>query len=298
MSTLSGYARAPVPEDANLSRAKLEPAIDHRALLLYAMMDFGRRRYRRVAIALARTPATIQSWSIRWEWEARINRESGGDTAQARACQLYREIYYPEIGLREVALVEQNMSVSFLVTSPPPDKTTNIGDAQRQLITLANEPSKRPTSGNGGSKEIDNPVAEATRKLGRYSSLLEAMIAGFTKQVQHALTTIDSSPKAFQALGIKPRDMPQFIREWQSLQESLGALTPPNAMSPGFETSFRVREAQRTGASVSEAQLEDALECVAILQTIVSQEEADGEREVIESKEKTLEKQRAKTRAI
>lgn len=252
-------ARADVPEGTGLDRIEGETKLVHRGLVLYAMQDEKRRSIRAVSKGVQRTEGAVRGWAKKWRWQQRIEAE--GLTVQARACQLYRDLYHAEWRLRDVAgPVEQRMSVPVLATSPPP-RGARPREGEGQVIAEAKLAAERHQPPQA---EPDN--VRAVRNLRLMLGITEAGIRIFAEKLR--------GPEKDRPV-VTVADAVRLIREHREISEALGDLDLPTAAPVATETSFRVREAERTGRNVTEALLEDVNELQAILLSIRDAEERD-----------------------
>lgn len=240
------------PDNARLERQPTETSTEHRALLLLAMQDETRRSLRAVALALSRAESGLRNWKRKRRWEERIVNE--GATAQTRAIQIYREAYYPSQQMREVSVVERNMSVAFLVSSPPP--AAGVGDATRYE-------NKRVEA---SSEAADDPGKVEIAALRRQGSILDALINRVGKELL-------ANPKLIPST----RELPGLLRARRELMETLGDAAPPQAGPAALEPSARLTEARRTGTSELVAMREDAEELTAILRALEASDRVDQE---------------------
>lgn len=273
--------------DATLSRGA-EHEYQHRGLLLWAMQDPEHRSLSAVAAAVGRDQRSVVDWGSTWAWEERLIRD-GVETAQARAIQLYRELYYPTWGMREVGLVEQRMSVPFLTTHAPPrdpaaapppglPPESGGGEARRTNEAHAADPPTVVVGGSsGGSPRIalNSPGAKAAAAvharrnfIDRSASLLEAMVGSVARQIQ-------ANPEGFK---LKPEAVPAVLKAWREIKEfAEGMGTPVGAAGTAVEPSQRVQIATRTGGSILAAMREDAEEVLAVLRGMEAAERVAAE---------------------
>lgn len=247
-----------VPENAGLARLDGESKLNHRALVLYAMQDESRRSRTAAADGVQRTEGALRLWSARWKWEARIAHE--GVSVQARACQLYRELYHGEWRLRDVAgPVEQRMTVPVLAMSAPPKAgQPGEGTAEKlaQAKTLQDAPRQAPEL-----SDRDRAVRALRAQRSIVEEAIKAFAERFAKGATRPIVTV--------------ADADRMMRAHREISELLGDLAPPTATPTAMETSFRVREAERLGRPVTQALLEDVAELGAILTAIRDSEERD-----------------------
>jgi len=256
-------------EGATLERDLREPEPQHRGLLLYAMQDPKHRKYRPVGASMNRDHASVRNWAETWAWQERIERD-GAETAQARACQLYRELYYPSWGIREVACVERWMSVPFLSTSPPPRDLSVPGRGHGDKLgdlrhTVDRQDAERTDRG---------PTTPAAAAIGsrnfmeRGSSVIEALVASLARRLR-------DDP---QSVRVQPGHLAALLKEWREIREYLdGIAAPPGSVAGAVEPSIRVQIASRTGTSVLAAMREDAEEALAVLRGMEAAERVAAE---------------------
>lgn len=258
-----------------------ETSQQHRGLLLYAMQDEPERSLRTAAVAMEVTDGAIRNWAYKWDWTGRIDRE--GSMAQARACQLYRELYLQQDGLSRISRVERRMSVPFLTTSPVPFRTASgepaVGDATR-AVDLAGggrppddedrrvrkpepprdeAPAREPVPRESPAQARQPPPT--TVVLSKIRLGLEAAIGGYIQRL--------STPKGREELAreMRPSDFVKLVGEYQKLSGVLGIDTAGVSAAPGvaaLEPTYRVQLAVLNGTSVEDAMLEDAEELVVI----------------------------------
>lgn len=244
-----------------LARHPKEPSQAHRCFMLWAMQDEERRSLRRATNAVGRTEGSGRNWRMRYKWDERISLE--GASTQARAVQLYRETYYPAQQMREIAMVEPNMRVAFLVASPPPSVSTGVGDAQRTEQTRAEEAPPR---------KQDSPEALARLSLERGLSIVDALLGDFGRKLT---ADLEAQAKAARekrphksAIHVGVRDVPMLLKVRRDLSEYIGETAPAGAVPAALEPSARLVEARRKGESELAAMREDAEEILVVLRAL------------------------------
>lgn len=264
--------------DAGIERQPDESSVQHRALLLVAMQARPDQGVRAAARALTRSEASLRRWKTERAWVARMSRE--GPALQARAVQLYRELYAQEHGKREVSMVEANMDIPFEPhgTPPPTPRHPRDGRKNAEIGPLASDEAaelalgrKPPTRHVDADGEPDprEQTRVIIRKLQQHAALIEALLGRFFKQFR-------DDPERQE---VKAKDLPKLMQAWREIQAALGTLQPTIAASGAVEPSVRVRQAERNGTSVVEARLLDAQEAVAILTALRTAELLTEERE-------------------
>lgn len=241
----SGKKKLPDPSpyltpDSGLERLSSdEEEVQHRAFLLYAMQDDGRRSGRAAMKAVGKSEATARLWKARFGWDQRLVKY--GETAQARACQMYRTMYFAHHQLREHAAVAHKMSVPLLTTSAPPDPKTGRGEETR-----ANERQLQETL----------PISQREKVLAfqkQSLDMIQTLITAYVLRVKE---------KGLDAAGLKASDIPKLLAQHADLAERMGILDPQ--VTPGvaaLEPSYRVQLAQsKANGDVLSAMAEDVEE--------------------------------------
>ncbi len=213
-----------------LARRENESEIAHRALLLYAMQTPTKRNKRATARAIGKANSTMHSYTKKHEWEDRIV----GATIDAEAQQLYRQLYFDKVGMKEIAMIEDNIiaPISVMGNAPRP-----VSDTIKRTIE-----STKP-------KEKSTVFEEELKR--KHLSLVDAGI-GYIAQ------------------GLKSGDLRRSLKDLPMLLALRREITgegqeeTPSGQFTMIE-SARVRYAKSTGGDLVQAMYEDAQEMCAIL---------------------------------
>jgi hypothetical protein len=252
-------------ERVGIDRQERESKLHHRALILYAMQDPGRRSVRAVAPGIGRAESVVRGWVTKERWAERVEAE--GVTVQARACQLYRELYHAEWRLRDVAgPVEARMSVPVLAMAPPPTPG-KPGEATSQVVSEDRETRESRTGKQVRPSELSDR-ARLEQQLRGHRGILERLLKDFADRL---VGKPGVGPKPIAKIS----DALQAMKVHREISELVGDLSPGTANPTATETSFRVREAERLGKNTTEALLDDVLELATILRTMLDAEEHD-----------------------
>lgn len=233
-----------------LERRTHEKALRHRALLLYTMMDEKLRSYRHVGRVLRKGDKTIRRWAEEEDWAERIDRAGVG--AQSLAIREYGQCY-PETLAFDAIGIEPKMSVPFKPTMPPPPVASTAKDAKDP-----HEPAPGPAQKFGLRAELHDRTKLASDKMKTtrgFASLLVGLLGQAAKDLQQGKTKVNA------------RDVPGLVKAYYETQSLLEG-TPTSESGPQLTPSVRVQQAERLGTDIAEAMLQDARECVAILQGI------------------------------
>ena len=253
-------------ERETLTRREGENKLHHRALILYAMQDENKRSIRATATAVSRAESVVRGWVKTYRWHERIAGE--GVTVQARACQLYRELYHAEHRLRDVAgPVEARMTVPVLAMAPVP-VAGKPGEGTAQVVSEDRE-TRESRKGSGVKPSELSERARLEQQLRGHRSILERLLRDFADRLVGKPGASGPKPIA------KISDALQAMKVYREISELVGDLNPGTASPTALETSFRVREAERLGRNVTEALSEDVAELAAILQTMLDAEDHD-----------------------
>ncbi len=214
-----------------------EPA--HRGLLLYAMQQTKRRSMRAVSRAMERSSTTVREYSIRWEWAERM--EASGANCEVEAQQLYRHLYFPALGVKEISMVQRNIAAAISVTGPTPRSVT---DAVEKAIQTSEE--KKPTV-------FDQEIKR------KHLMLVDAAIAYVAQGIKNG------------EIRTSLRDIPHLM---QLRREMIGESVDKTNTAQLVSESIRVRDAKAKGKNVLQAMHEDAIELATILSALKSKGEA------------------------
>ena len=110
-----------------LARRENESEIAHRALLLYAMQTPTKRNKRATARAIGKANSTMHSYTKKNNWDDRIV----GATVDAEAQQLYRQLYFDKVGMKEIAMIEDNIIAPISVMG---NSTCPVSDTIKRTI--------------------------------------------------------------------------------------------------------------------------------------------------------------------
>lgn len=219
----------------------------HRAFLLYCMMDDHRRSYRLVGRCLQRSEACMRIWSKKDDWHGRI--AAVGEGIQTLALREYAKHYGAHL-VHDAASVESRMSIPFRPELLPP----SVEDDGEIVSDMG---ARGPATREHLKQEIRRETEAAKDSLAtvrRFSLLLEALLGRASQQI------------ASGRMKVSARDIPALIRAHQEIAGLLSGA--PTGAGEMVQPSVRVVDAQRRGGDITQAMLEDAEECVAVLRGI------------------------------
>jgi len=213
-----------------LARREDESEVAHRALLLYAMQTPSRRNKRATARAIGKANSTMHSYTKKHEWDDRIV----GVTIDAEAQQLYRQLYFDRVGMKEIAMIEDNIVSPITVVG---NTTRPVSDTIKRTIE-----STKP-------KEKSTVFEEELKR--KHLSLVDAGI-GYIAQ------------------GLKTGDLRRSLKDLPMLLALRREITGDGKDESGagqftMIESARVRYAKSVGGDLVQAMYEDAQEMCAIL---------------------------------
>lgn len=114
---------------ANMALLDKEKKRQHRAFLLYAMCAAKKRSMRLISKAVGVSTPTIADWKKKFKWADRMI--SAGPAHDAIAQKMYQDLYFEEIGMREIAMVEKRIvNVQSVVATT----TKEIGSAASAAV--------------------------------------------------------------------------------------------------------------------------------------------------------------------
>lgn len=222
---------------SSLQRRSKESEAAHRALLLYAMQHKKKRSMRAVSRAMDRSSTTVREYSLRWEWLDRI--EKSGVNCEVEAQQIYRHVYFPKLGMKEVSAVNSNIITPVSVSGTTPRTVT---DAVSQAIE---------------SSEKNKPTV-------------------FDKEIKRKHLMLVDAAIAYVAHGIKNQEIRVTLKDIPHLLNLRGELTGEKAKetkSAIVSESIRVQDAKARGTNILEAMHEDAMEIMTVLGSLKLSEE-------------------------
>lgn len=220
-----------------LQRRDKESEAAHRALLLYAMQFVKKRSMRAVSRAMERSSTTVREYSIRWEWSKRM--EEAGANCEVEAQQMYRHVYFPKFGVKEVSAVESNIVTPVSVASTTPRSVT---EAVTQAIEKSNE--NKPTV--------------------------------FDKEMKRKHLMLVDAAIGYVAQGIKNQDIRVTLKDIPLLLNLRGELTGEKTAenrNSVIAESIRVQDAKARGSNLIEAMHDDAVEILSVLESLKPSEE-------------------------
>ena len=225
-------------EISPLAKRKGESELAHRALLLYCMQTPSKRNMRGTARAVERSNSTVRGYAKTWDWSERIV----GPSRDAEAQQLYRQLYFDRVGMKEIAMIEKNIVAPISVMG---NSTRPVADTIQRTI----EETKPPAKSTVFEEEVKR----------KHLALVDAGI-GYIAQ------------------GLKSGDLKRSLRDLPLLMTLRRELTgegkdEKETGGPMIE-SARVRYAKNTGGDIGEAMFEDAQELVAILGALAFKDKA------------------------
>lgn len=241
----------------------VEPLPQHLALVLWALMDPGKRGTTPVAAALLRSKRTIRHWRMRYRWDDRV--AAAGEVAQQVAAQQYRERHLHRVGMGPHAVIERLSSIPVLTAAPPPEPERPGPSEVAVARTAAAEgvvvrPDPSPAQAERDKRRID---------VARVRTVAQASVGQLARDLQAG------------KVRVRPSDLAGLHRLIRECSEELGEVAPAGdtqAALAALQVSARVSAAERTGGSVLRAQLDDARELVAILGALAAADDLARER--------------------
>jgi len=211
-----------------------EKAKHHRAFLLYAMQAPNKRSMRATAQAVGCSTPTISEWKKKFEWADRMLNT--GPAHDSIAQRTYQELYFEELGMREIAVVEKRIvNVQSIVSTT----TKEIGTAVQHTVKE--------------SKDLIN----AERKETMFD---EQMKARHLDLVDRSIQYISDSLMSGD-VKVTLKDLPTMLELRDNLTGK--AKESENKGSVIIET-IRVKDAKANGGDLIDAMLADSQELVAI----------------------------------
>lgn len=228
-------------QNATMAILEGEKAKNHRAFLLYAMQSPTKRSLRCTAQAIGVSTPSICDWKEKFEWEKRM--KSAGPAHDAIAQRTYQELYFAEIGMREIIVVEKRIiNVQSIISTT----TKEIGSAVQETV-----------------KE-SQALINADRQETRFDDQMKA------KHLDLVDRSIQYISDALQNGDVKVtlKDLPTMLELRDSLTGK--AKDNENKGSVLIET-IRVKDAKANGGDLIGAMLEDSKELVAIFSALCMQ---------------------------
>lgn len=211
-----------------------EKARQHRAILLYAMQAPNKRSMRATAQAVGVSTPTISEWKKKFVWSDRILNT--GPAHDSIAQRTYQELYFEDLGMREIAVVEKRI---VNVQSIASTTTKEIGTAVQETVKE--------------SQELINQDRKETRfdeqMKARHLDLVDRSI----QYISDALLSGD--------VKVTLKDLPTMLELRDNLTGK--AKENENKGSVIIET-IRVKDAKANGGDLIDAMLADSQELVAI----------------------------------
>jgi len=211
-----------------------ETAKHHRAFLLYAMQAPKKRSMRATGQAVGCSTPSISDWKKKFNWADRML--NAGPAHDSIAQRTYHELYFEEMGMREIAVVEKRIvNVQSIVSTT----TKEIGTAVQDTVKE--------------SKELINQDRKETRfdeqMKARHLDLVDRSI----QYISDALLSGD--------VKVTLKDLPTMLE----LRDNLTGKEKENENKGSviIET-IRVKDAKANGGDLIDAMLADSQELVAI----------------------------------
>ena len=212
-----------------MSKQVGEKAIQHRAFLLWAMQSKEQGRSKnKVAKTVGVSATSINNWQKRWDWEERAKNI----TAETEAHQIYKKIYFPEIGNTELMAMEENISL------PKAEKERKVVQASV-------------------AETLKENLEETEKKA---AVLLE-------KETKRKHMMLIDAALGYVAQGIKDGEIKRTLRDIPMLLEMREKMSSNTSANPNaiVVESIRVRDAKANNGDIIEAMYQDAEEISAIL---------------------------------
>lgn len=231
---------------------------NHRALLLYAMMEGDLRSYRSCAKAFGRSDALMRQWCTRWHWHDRIKAvPTELASQQQQAVDMFTHLYPNH--LQMLAFIRQRMPKEFkdelpdapyVAPAPPPARKAAPG---KPLGSVSCEP------------QIKRDKVRETND--RIELLANSMLSKLSEQLADKTTKV----------------APHHINQLLKLRKFLADNRAPDVSQVGGGTTaeipHRIRQAMDGGdqRAVLRAIREDALETVLICDMMDAQVDTEND---------------------
>lgn len=217
-------------EISKLARLETEPEIAHRALLLFGMQTPTKRNKRATSRAIDKANSTLHGYVSKYNWEDRLS----GPTVEAEAQALYRRLYFDQVGMKEIAMIEENILAPISVVG---NTTRPIADTIQRTI------------------EATKPKAKSTV---------------FEEEIKRKHLALVDAGIGYIAQGLKSGDLKRSLRDLpllMTLRREITGFGKEENDNNGLAMveSARMRYAKSTGGDIVQAMHEDAQELCAIL---------------------------------
>ena len=212
-----------------MSRQVGEKEVQHRAFLLWAMQSNEQGRNKAsVAKAVGVSTTSITNWQRRWDWGDRAKNI----TSETEAHQIYKKLYFPEIGNTEIMAIQGNV---------------DFKEAKQE------------------EKVVDETVAQKIKQNLEETEKKAAVLLEKETKRKHMML-IDAA-LGYVAQGIKDGEIKRTLRDIPMLLEMRENLSGNSSSNPQTVVveSIRVRDAKANNGDIIEAMYQDAEEISAIL---------------------------------
>lgn len=219
---------------ANMALLDKEKKKQHRAFLLYAMCAAKKRSMRAIGKAVGVSTPTISDWKTKFKWADRML--NAGPAHDAIAQKMYQELYFEEIGMREIAMIEKRIvNVQSVVATT----TKEIGTA----ATAAVKDSIEQINADKATTVFDDEMKA------RHLDLVDRSI----QYISDALLSGD--------VKVTLKDLPTMLELRDQLN---GKAKEDESKGSIIIETIRVKDAKKNGGDLIQAMLDDSHELVAI----------------------------------
>lgn len=265
----------PIPALPPFEKRTGERQEHHRALLLYAMQDPGKRKVGPVARALGRSSAGVRLWVKAHEWEQRLTQ--AGATAQAVAIREYQRVYAGRKSAIELDAIRPYCTMSLHPADLPSQgaadstKEGRRGDPAKPDAGIDGRTQGRPAQRNKTKRQ-----EEEISILRRGVTLTDALLATLAKDIGGG------------KVKVLAKDLPALLTKRVYLARDLErlelGLDGDEMMTPiEVPESYRVKSARGTGdpRALFQAIADDAHDLALTFRALANQVPED--REAVES---------------
>ena len=230
---------------SRLARLENEPEIAHRALLLFGMQSPSKRNKRATSRAIDKANSTLHGYVSKYNWEDRLV----GPTVEAEAQALYRRLYFDQVGMKEIAMIEENILAPISVVG---NTSRPVADTIQRTI------------------EATKPKSKATV---------------FEEEIKRKHLALVDAGIGYIAQGLKSGDLKRSLRDLpllMTLRREITGIGKDENENNGIAMieSARMRYAKATGGDIVQAMHEDAQELCAILGALSKKKDLPSYEEI------------------
>lgn len=229
----------------------------HRAVLLYAMMEGELRSYRSCAKAFGCSDAKMRQWCQRWSWHDRIRAvPSEPASVQQHAVDMFTHLYPNH--LQMMAFIRQRMPKEFKDELPDAPYVMPAPPAARKPTPPEHVPGRKLGSVAGDPQIKRDKVRETNDRI---ELLANSMLSKLSEQLADKTTKV------------APHHINQLLKLRKFLADNRAPDVSQSSGGPAAEIPHRIRQAMETGdqRAVLRAIREDAMETVLICDMLDSQ---------------------------